>query len=76
MFVEIAAAAMRGAPAAERLRSLLSASLGSFDPRSLLAAAGPTGSKAETLEAWLARSIPIGARCNQRGNQHAAEETA
>ena len=41
------------APAAERLRSLLASSLGSLEIRTLLAAAGPVGSMAETLEAWL-----------------------
>jgi hypothetical protein len=38
------------APAAERLRSLLAAALGSLDQGTLLVAAG---SKSETLEAWL-----------------------
>jgi len=41
------------APAAERLRTLLAAALGSFDLQTLLASAGPAGSKAETLEVWL-----------------------
>ena len=41
------------APAAERLRALLSQALGSFDVRALLAGAGPKGSKSETLEDWL-----------------------
>jgi len=40
-------------PAAERMRSLLAAALGSFEIQSLLASAGPAGSKSETLEAWL-----------------------
>jgi hypothetical protein len=44
------------APAAERLRALLAQALGPFDLQALLASSGPngkTGSKSETLEAWL-----------------------
>lgn len=41
------------APAAERLRALLAQALGNFDLQSLLAGAGPKGSKSETLEEWL-----------------------
>jgi N-6 DNA Methylase len=41
------------APAAERLRSLLTKALGKFDIRTLIAGAGPKGSKSETLEDWL-----------------------
>jgi hypothetical protein len=41
------------APAAERLRALLAHALGDFDLKSLLAGAGPKGSKSETLEEWL-----------------------
>jgi hypothetical protein len=44
------------APAAERLRAVLAQALGAFDLQDLLARAGPTGktgSKPETLEAWL-----------------------
>jgi hypothetical protein len=40
-------------PAANRLRSLLAAALGSFDEASLVAAAGLKGSKSKTLEEWL-----------------------
>jgi hypothetical protein len=40
-------------PAANRLRSLLAAALGSFDEASLIAAAGLKGSKSKTLEEWL-----------------------
>jgi len=40
-------------PAANRLRLLLAAALGSFDESSLIAAAGPKGSKSKTLEDWL-----------------------
>ncbi len=40
-------------PAANRLRSLLAAALGTFDDASLLASAGLKGSKSKTLEAWL-----------------------
>jgi hypothetical protein len=39
--------------AAERLRLLLAHALGTFDLAALIAAAGPKGSKSETLEAWL-----------------------
>lgn len=41
------------APAAERLRALVSQALGEFDLKSLLADAGPKGSRSETLEEWL-----------------------
>jgi len=44
------------APAAERLRAVLVQALGAFDLQALLVSAGPigkTGSKSETLEAWL-----------------------
>jgi len=41
------------APAAERLRGLLVQALGKFDLSSLIAGAGPKGSKSETLEKWL-----------------------
>ena len=41
------------APAAERLRSLLATALGSFELQTLLAAAGPGGSKSENLDMWL-----------------------
>jgi hypothetical protein len=40
-------------PAAARLRQLLVASLGTFDERALIAAAGLKGSKSKTLEDWL-----------------------
>ena len=40
-------------PAANRLRSLLAAALGTFDESSLIAAAGLKGSKSKTLEDWL-----------------------
>jgi hypothetical protein len=43
----------REGPAAGRLRHLLTAALGTFDERALLAAAGPKGSKSKTLEDWL-----------------------
>ncbi len=43
----------REQPAASRLRQLLTAALGSFDERALIAAAGPKGSKSKTLEEWL-----------------------
>ena len=43
----------REQPAANRLRQLLTASLGSFDERSLIASAGLKGSKSKTLEDWL-----------------------
>ena len=43
----------REAPAAARLRHLLAAALGTYDERALLAAAGPKGSKAKTIEEWL-----------------------
>lgn len=41
------------APAAERLRVLLAQALGKLDLPALLAAAGPKGSKAESLDDWL-----------------------
>jgi hypothetical protein len=41
------------APAAERIRALLAAALGSFEIQTLLASAGPVGSKSDTLDAWL-----------------------
>ncbi len=44
---------LREAPAAARLRTLLSAALGTYDERALLAVAGPKGSKSKTLEEWL-----------------------
>ena len=40
-------------PAAARLRQLLTAALGTFDERALIAAAGFKGSKSKTLEDWL-----------------------
>jgi len=40
-------------PAAARLRQLLTAALGTFDERALIAAAGLKGSKSKTLEDWL-----------------------
>ncbi len=40
-------------PAAGRLRQLLTAALGSFDERALIAVAGLKGSKSKTLEDWL-----------------------
>jgi hypothetical protein len=43
----------REQPAASRLRQLLTAALGPFDERALIAAAGPKGSKSKTLEEWL-----------------------
>ena len=43
----------REQPAAVRLRQLLTAALGPFDERALIAAAGPKGSKSKTLEEWL-----------------------
>jgi len=43
----------REQPAAARLRQLLTAALGTFDERSLIAAAGLKGSKSKTLEDWL-----------------------
>jgi len=43
----------REQPAASRLRQLLTAALGTFDERALIAAAGPKGSKSKTLEEWL-----------------------
>jgi len=46
--------ATRGeAPAAERLRGFLARALGEPDLGTLLAGAGPKGSRSETLEAWL-----------------------
>ena len=41
------------APAAERLRVLLAHAMGTFDLSTLLATAGPKGSKSKTLEDWL-----------------------
>jgi hypothetical protein len=43
----------REQPAAARLRQLLTAALGTFDERALIAAAGFKGSKSKTLEDWL-----------------------
>lgn len=43
----------REQPAAARLRRLLTAALGAFDERALIAAAGLKGSKSKTLEDWL-----------------------
>jgi len=43
----------REQPAAARLRQLLTAALGAFDERVLIAAAGLKGSKSKTLEDWL-----------------------
>jgi len=43
----------REQPAASRLRQLLTAALGTFEERALVAAAGLKGSKATTLEDWL-----------------------
>lgn len=43
----------REQPAAARLRQLLTAALGSFDERALIAKAGLKGSKSTTLEDWL-----------------------
>jgi len=43
----------REQPGAARLRQLLTAALGAFDERSLIAAAGLKGSKSKTLEDWL-----------------------
>ena len=43
----------REQPAAARLRQLLTAALGSFDERTLIAAAGLKGSKSKNLEDWL-----------------------
>jgi len=43
----------REQPAAARLRQLLTAALGTFDERALIAAAGLKGSKSKTLEEWL-----------------------
>ena len=43
----------REQPAAARLRQVLTTSLGAFDERSLIASAGPKGSKSKTLEDWL-----------------------
>jgi hypothetical protein len=43
----------REQPAAARLRQLLTAALGAFDERTLIAAAGLKGSKSKTLEDWL-----------------------
>lgn len=40
-------------PAAARLRQLLSAALGTFDERTLIASAGLKGSKSSTLDEWL-----------------------
>jgi hypothetical protein len=43
----------REQPAASRLRQLLTAALGTFDERALIATAGLKGSKSKTLEDWL-----------------------
>ena len=43
----------REQPAAARLRQLLTAALGTFDERALIADAGLKGSKSKTLEDWL-----------------------
>ena len=43
----------REQPAAFRLRQLLTAALGAYDERSVVAASGPKGSKSKTLEDWL-----------------------
>jgi len=43
----------REQPAAARLRQILTAALGAFDERALIAAAGLKGSKSKTLEDWL-----------------------
>jgi hypothetical protein len=43
----------REGPAASRLRQLLTAALGAFNERALIAAAGLKGSKSKTLEDWL-----------------------
>lgn len=43
----------REQPAAARLRQLLTAALGTFDERALIATAGLKGSKSKTLEDWL-----------------------
>lgn len=43
----------REQPAAARLRQLLTAALGTFDERALIASAGLKGSKSKTLEEWL-----------------------
>jgi hypothetical protein len=43
----------REQPAAARLRQLLTAALGAFDERALIASAGLKGSKSKTLEEWL-----------------------
>jgi hypothetical protein len=43
----------REQPAAGRLRQLLTAALGTFDERALIASAGLKGSKSKTLEDWL-----------------------
>jgi hypothetical protein len=43
----------REQPAASRLRQLLTAALGAFDERALIAAAGLKGGKSATLEDWL-----------------------
>ena len=40
-------------PAASRLRQLLTAALGTFDERAIIATAGLKGSKSKTLEDWL-----------------------
>jgi hypothetical protein len=44
---------VREQPAAARLRQLLTAALGTFDERALIASAGLKGSKSKTLEDWL-----------------------
>ena len=43
----------REQPAAHRLRQILTAALGAFDERALIAGAGLKGSKSKTLEDWL-----------------------
>jgi hypothetical protein len=43
----------REQPAAARLRQLLTAALGTFDERALIAAAGLKGSKSKNIEDWL-----------------------
>jgi hypothetical protein len=43
----------REQPAAGRLRQLLTAALGAFDERALIAGAGAKGSRSKTLEDWL-----------------------
>jgi hypothetical protein len=43
----------REQPAAARLRKLITAAIGTFDERAIIAAAGLKGSKSKTLEDWL-----------------------